>query len=101
MPDRRRTKDPHSDGRLDEAAPAMSGSDGETPFGASAGSLTGVGGTFAAEAAALGVDTGALGGEPPPDSDGPPTPPASPLRRSPDAPAGAAGAAKPGGSGRA
>jgi hypothetical protein len=100
MTDRRRTKDPGS-GRPDEAAPAMSGSGGETPFGASAGSVTGVGGTFAAEAAALGVDTGALGGEPPPDSGGPPTPPASPPRRGRDAQTGSAGAAKPGGSGRA
>lgn len=33
---------------------------GESPYGASAGSVTGVGGAFAAEAAALGVDSGPL-----------------------------------------
>ncbi len=96
MAEQRRTKDPGNSGGLDEAAPAVSSSDGETPFGASAGSVTGVGGTFAAEAAALGVDSGALGGEPP-DGGGPSTP----LRRGPDAQTGPAGSAKPGGSGRA
>jgi hypothetical protein len=32
----------------------------EPPYGASAGSVTGVGGAFSAEAAALGVDSGPL-----------------------------------------
>jgi hypothetical protein len=78
---------------------------GDTPFGASAGSVTGVGGTFAAEAAALGVDSAPLAAVPPPGDKGdlgaPATPPAASLRPSRDVGGGPAGTARPGGSGRA